>query len=96
MHPSICQFQGDEPEVTCVDGIWRCCLDYIFYQNAMDLGMNKHCCDSEKTTTKLLPNLIPMSVLGMMSLDEILKATPPSHIYPSDHFPLLVNFISCE
>lgn len=82
-----------EPEITCVDNIWRCCLDYIFYSITVTTGTSS---DDPNTTRKqrifAQSRLVPMKVLDTPPLAKVLESVPPSDVYPSDHFPLRVEF----
>ena len=92
---SICYFQGQEPHVTSVDNIYRCCLDFILYREPVPAVVNNDISDKSLIQDRAKSShskMIPVSVLGIMPLEEILKAVPPSRVYPSDHFPLFVEF----
>ena len=80
---------GKEPDVTCVDHVIHCTLDYVLFRQPARIGMSD---SSESETPNHEKSMAPYSVLNTMPLNEIEKELPPSRIYPSDHFPLFVKF----
>lgn len=79
--------KGQEPEVTCVDYMYRLCLDYVFYREPISLKSS-----AEKESKAVVSKLEPLQVLDTLPLDHILKDIPISQVFSSDHFPLLVKF----
>ena len=88
---------GKEPDVTCVDHVMRCTLDYVLFRESA--GFRKAESSGPETPAKEKPakfRFVPCSVLDTMPLQEVEKELPPSRIYPSDHFPLCVRFAFVE
>lgn len=74
-----------------MDHVYRCCLDYVLYRDSIPTDPVKSGSNNTESSRSSY-TLVPVSVLNTMPLKDIMKAVPPSHIYPSDHFPLLVKF----
>ena len=91
-------FKGEEPEVTCVDNIYRHCLDYVFYREQLpQIPVNTEkespqAKTSLKDKDEFRSRLSPLQILDTLPLEHVLKNVPPSDIYSSDHFPLFVKF----
>ena len=87
--------------MTCVDHIYRHCLDYVFYREQLPSSTNTNF-SADKEISQGPSNredekeprwqLSPLQILDTLPLDHVLKNVPPSDIYSSDHFPLFVKF----